>query len=83
MPDITLCDNDKCRNSSKCYRFRAVPYKDWQSFSHWRPDHKGKCNAYMPLRVIPKRISKSTKRRLTIQSTSLLNKRGLLKGKKQ
>ena len=37
MPDVTLCDNYKCPLRDMCYRYRAVPNKYWQSFSHFTP----------------------------------------------
>lgn len=33
MPDITMCCNCHCPMRGKCYRYRAVPSPDWQSFA--------------------------------------------------
>ena len=33
MPDITMCSNRECPLRSGCYRYRAVPNGDWQSYS--------------------------------------------------
>lgn len=37
MPDISLCNNYKCPLRDKCYRYRAVPDKYWQSFANFTP----------------------------------------------
>lgn len=37
MPDITMCCNYDCPFKSKCYRYRAVPDPDWQSFAYFKP----------------------------------------------
>lgn len=37
MVDITMCCNFDCPLKSKCYRYRAVPDQDRQSFSLFKP----------------------------------------------
>lgn len=32
MADITMCNNQKCEMSYKCYRYRAIPNKHGQSY---------------------------------------------------
>lgn len=32
MPDITMCQNKKCKRRSNCYRFIAIPDKFYQSY---------------------------------------------------
>lgn len=38
MVDITMCCNFDCPLKSKCYRYRAVPDQDRQSFSLFKPE---------------------------------------------
>lgn len=38
MPDITMCWNKTCPLRDKCYRYRAIPDKYWQSFAEFRPN---------------------------------------------
>lgn len=39
MVDVTLCMNNHCPLRDKCYRYRAIPDKYWQSYSKFEP-HK-------------------------------------------
>jgi hypothetical protein len=32
MPDITMCSDEKCPHRMKCYRYRAIPNGDRQSW---------------------------------------------------
>lgn len=41
MPDISMCSNGDCPSRESCYRYRAVPNPDWQSYSHFEPDKDG------------------------------------------
>ena len=34
MPDISMCNNDKCNKKSDCYRYCAIP-SSWQSYAHF------------------------------------------------
>ena len=33
MPDITMCEDEDCIMSSKCYRFMVTPDPYWQSYT--------------------------------------------------
>ena len=48
MPDITMCDNDRCPMRNNCYRFIAVPTPNWQSFAHYEPID-GLCDHLLPV----------------------------------
>lgn len=37
MPDISMCMNNTCPLRDKCYRYRAVPDKYWQTFAGFSP----------------------------------------------
>jgi hypothetical protein len=42
MPDISMCDNKSCPLKENCYRFKAVPNPNRQSYMEFK--HKdGKC----------------------------------------
>lgn len=32
MADITMCQDNKCENKTRCYRFTAIPEKTWQPY---------------------------------------------------
>lgn len=36
MPDITMCNNEKCELRTKCYRFLATPNQYYQSYFLWK-----------------------------------------------
>lgn len=40
MPDITMCCNYDCPLKAKCYRYRAIPNPDRQSFSLFKPQER-------------------------------------------
>lgn len=40
MPDITMCCNYDCPLKAKCYRYRAIPDPDRQSFCLFKPENK-------------------------------------------
>lgn len=47
MPDITMCDNDRCHLRTLCYRYMAEP--SWlQSYAHFEPEF-GDCIHYMSI----------------------------------
>ena len=49
MPDISMCDNEKCPKRKQCYRFCAVPFKQWQAWTHFDlKTYDGGC--YLPLK---------------------------------
>ena len=33
MPDITMCQNNRCPSRKKCYRFMAKPNPYWQAYT--------------------------------------------------
>ena len=41
MPDISMCMNHKCPHKAQCYRYRAIPDKDWQSYCDYHPNEHG------------------------------------------
>jgi hypothetical protein len=46
MPDISMCNNDKCKRNLECYRFMAVPNQFRQSMAYF--NHVD-CHAFMPI----------------------------------
>ena len=48
MPDICLCENNKCSRRNKCFRYRAMAAEYWQSWSYFNKDKppKAKCRFY-------------------------------------
>ena len=46
MPDISMCLYAECEHKSTCYRFTAKPNPYMQSYSAFKPDANGKCDAY-------------------------------------
>ncbi len=45
MPDISMCNNEKCDKKNKCYRYMAIP-SSWQAYSNF--DEKD-CEYFMPI----------------------------------
>ncbi len=47
MPDIAMCNNEKCPSKESCYRYTAIP-SDWQSYDYsFAPkEGEGKCEYY-------------------------------------
>lgn len=37
MVDITMCSNEGCKAKEYCYRQRATPDENWQSYSLFQP----------------------------------------------
>ena len=37
MPDITMCNNEKCPLNKTCYRFTAIPNEYSQSYAEFKP----------------------------------------------
>lgn len=50
MPDITMCDSDACPQSSKCYRYMAVPNRYRQSYAHFYRGPELKCDYFSAIR---------------------------------
>ena len=48
MPDLTMCDTNKCEIRESCYRFMAPPSM-YQSWSHWESKN-GKCEGFVPVK---------------------------------
>lgn len=58
MPDITMCTGTKCPVRERCFRYKAVPDAEWQSFADFsftaKKDVKDgrvrwECPAYLPI----------------------------------
>ena len=48
MPDIAMCKNKTCPSRDQCYRYRAVPARDHQSYMAYEPDEDaGKCEDFV------------------------------------
>ena len=45
MPDISMCNNEKCDKKNECYRYMAIP-NSWQSYADF--DEKD-CGYFMPI----------------------------------
>lgn len=51
MPDITLCPGERCPKKSDCYRYRAVPTTQRQSYFAAPPvAPDGSCEEFLELR---------------------------------
>ena len=51
MPDIAMCRGDGCPRKAECYRYRAVPTPQRQSyFSHPPVQSDGACDKFLKLR---------------------------------
>lgn len=46
MPDISMCANNNCTLSSKCYRFTATPNPWRQTYAKFAQDENGECNYF-------------------------------------
>jgi hypothetical protein len=49
MPDITLCNDDKCHLKNKCYRFMAIPSNHRQSYFSQTPRIDYECDYFCPI----------------------------------
>lgn len=50
MPDISLCMNHECPLRMDCYRFRAAPDSEWQSYSVFEPfGDPPQCDGFIPI----------------------------------
>jgi len=47
MPDISMCTNDNCPLRKKCYRYTAIPFETWQSYSVWHYEITGADNNHI------------------------------------
>ena len=46
MPDITMCNGQRCPVREKCYRFTAKADELWQSYFVESPIKDNKCDHY-------------------------------------
>ena len=50
MPDITMCDNKKCKDRLTCHRFTATPSEYYQSYFLFHegsePKNNNECHQY-------------------------------------
>jgi hypothetical protein len=50
MPDITMCDNEKCELKQKCFRFMAKPNETHQSYyADDIRNEDGTCFSFYPI----------------------------------
>ncbi len=49
MPDIAMCENEKCTLKEKCYRYKAKPSEWLQTYSDFKQDEKGDCKYFMKI----------------------------------
>lgn len=49
MPDITMCDNQKCENKARCYRFMA-DRSDYQSYAIFNEGMNEICEYFVQLK---------------------------------
>jgi hypothetical protein len=47
MPDISMCQNNKCPKRLTCYRFIAIPDELLQAYSYFEPEENGECDGYL------------------------------------
>ena len=45
MPDISMCQNDKCKVNKQCYRYMAIP-SGYQSYADFNQEN---CGYFMPI----------------------------------
>jgi len=55
MPDISMCQDDKCPRREKCYRYRAIPLKYQDYFLSRRKGKK--CEDFMQIRKYDRLMS--------------------------
>ncbi len=68
MPDITMCSNDDCPMSLRCYRHEAEPNMRWQSYSAFSPAEDGKCNHFWA--IDHSQMQRAAARRQRVQESS-------------
>lgn len=51
MPDITMCNNGRCKDKENCYRFMAIPNPHKQSYFTGKPSSEidGTCKAFVKI----------------------------------
>jgi hypothetical protein len=47
--DITMCKNNDCPASLQCFRFRAVPNPDRQSYGEFTTNGDSRCQYFTPI----------------------------------
>ncbi|MDQ4121683.1 MAG: hypothetical protein M3209_09585 [Acidobacteriota bacterium] len=50
MPDIAMCSRDDCPMKRNCYRYRAVPTPNWQTYAFFEPESENECDGFMQIR---------------------------------
>jgi len=45
MPDISMCQNEKCKLKMECYRYMAVP-SSWQTYADFNEEN---CESFSPI----------------------------------
>jgi hypothetical protein len=45
MPDISMCQNDKCKVNKECYRYMAIP-SGYQSYANFNENN---CVSFWPI----------------------------------
>jgi hypothetical protein len=45
MPDISMCQNDKCNLNKECYRYMAIP-SSYQSYADFNENN---CESFTPI----------------------------------
>lgn len=46
-PDITMCVNPECDKRDRCYRYRAIPNEEYQSYCMFDYTRKLSCFMYI------------------------------------
>lgn len=49
MPDITMCNDEKCPKRKECYSFMAIPSEYRQSYFAKSPRKNDKCEYFYPI----------------------------------
>lgn len=52
MPDISMCQNEECPLRESCYRYLATPFIPRQAYADFKPNDKGECSYYWPVKKI-------------------------------
>ena len=50
MPDVTMCQDDKCPQCNECYLFMAMPSKYRQSYFAESPRKGNKCEYFCEIK---------------------------------
>lgn len=58
MPDISMCNNKKCKMRYKCFRYMAKPNQYRQSYVSFKPNIKGDCDSFWDIKDAPTNVRK-------------------------